>query len=113
MAGCHRALGEHAAAEALQRAGQRALTELGLDATAAAPGDEPLPAGLTAREAEVLAAVAAGASNREVAEQLHVASKTISRHLSNIFLKLDVHSRTAAAAWAHAHRIGNRMRRTP
>ncbi len=113
MAGCHRALGEHAAAEALQRAGQRALTELGLDATAAAPGDEPLPAGLTAREAEVLAAVAAGASNREVAEQLHVASKTISRHLSNIFLKLDVHSRTAAAAWAHAHRIGDRMRRTP
>ena len=49
---------------------------------------------------EVLRLVAAGESNRRIAEALHLSEKTVARHLSNIFAKLDVQSRTAAAAWA-------------
>ena len=63
----------------------------------------PLPGGLTAREAEVLACVASGASNREVAERLVISEKTVSRHLANIFAKAGVSTRTAAAAWAREH----------
>lgn len=63
------------------------------------------PGGLTAREEEILACVAGGASNREVAERLVISEKTVSRHLANIFAKLDVGSRTAAAAWAHQHGV--------
>jgi DNA-binding NarL/FixJ family response regulator len=61
------------------------------------------PGGLTAREVEVLRLVAAGKSNAEVAAELVVAEKTVARHLSNIFTKLDVGSRTAAAAFAFEH----------
>ncbi len=58
------------------------------------------PGGLTAREVEVLRLVAAGRSNPEIAAALVLSEKTVARHLSNIFGKLDVTSRTAAAAWA-------------
>ncbi len=54
---------------------------------------------LTAREAEILALVAEGGSNREVANRLFISEKTVGRHLANIYLKLGVGSRTAAAAW--------------
>jgi DNA-binding CsgD family transcriptional regulator len=66
-----------------------------------APG--PLPGGLTAREAEVLRLVASGRSNPEIATALFLSEKTVARHLSNIFGKLDVTSRTAAAAYAYDH----------
>ncbi|WP_208543992.1 LuxR family transcriptional regulator [Nocardioides seonyuensis] len=62
-----------------------------------------LPGGLTAREAEVLRLVAAGRSNPQVAAELVLSEKTVARHLSNIFGKLDVGSRTAAAAYAYEH----------
>jgi DNA-binding CsgD family transcriptional regulator/tetratricopeptide (TPR) repeat protein len=55
---------------------------------------------LTARESEVLALVAAGRSNREVAEQLFITTKTVSVHVSNILAKLGASSRTEAAALA-------------
>jgi DNA-binding NarL/FixJ family response regulator len=64
-----------------------------------------LPGGLTKREVEVLALITAGASNRDVAKQLFISEKTVGRHLANIFVKLDVSSRTAAAAWAHENRV--------
>jgi DNA-binding NarL/FixJ family response regulator len=64
-----------------------------------------LPGGLTKREAEVLGCIAAGSSNREVADQLFISDKTVGRHLANIFVKLGVSSRTAAAAWAHENRL--------
>lgn len=64
-----------------------------------------LPGGLTDREGEVLGLVAAGRSNREVARTLVISEKTVSRHLANIFTKLGVPSRTAAAAWAHEHGV--------
>jgi DNA-binding CsgD family transcriptional regulator len=56
--------------------------------------------GLTAREVQVLALVTAGKSNRAIAAELFLSEKTIERHLSNIFAKLGVGSRTAAAAYA-------------
>ncbi len=68
-------------------------------------GDEARPGGLTEREVEVLALIASGASNKETAERLCISQKTVGRHLSNIFTKLDVSTRTAAAAWARAHGI--------
>ncbi|MEV4901947.1 helix-turn-helix transcriptional regulator [Citricoccus sp. NPDC055426] len=58
------------------------------------------PDGLTGRELEVLALVAAGHSNRQIAAELVISEKTVARHLSNIFTKIDVGSRTAAAAYA-------------
>ena len=59
--------------------------------------------GLTARELQVLRLVAAGRSNREVADELVISEHTVARHLQNIFAKLGVPSRTAASAFAHAH----------
>ena len=65
-----------------------------------------LPDGLTARQAEILALVAAGKSNRVIAEELVISQKTVARHLSNIFTKLGLPSRTAAAAYAFEHQLG-------
>jgi DNA-binding CsgD family transcriptional regulator len=59
--------------------------------------------GLTSRELEVLRLVAAGNSNTEIAGRLVLSDKTVARHLTNIFTKLDVPSRTAAVAYAHDH----------
>ncbi len=59
-----------------------------------------LPAGLSAREAEVLRLVASGRSNAQIAADLVLSEKTVARHLSNIFTKLAVGSRTAATAYA-------------
>lgn len=61
------------------------------------------PAGLTDREVEVLRLVAAGKTNREIAGELFLSQKTVARHLSNIFTKLDVNSRSAATAFAFQH----------
>ena len=59
------------------------------------------PFGLTPRERQVLALVARGATNREIGAQLFMAEKTASVHVSRILSKLDVRSRTQAAAVAH------------
>ena len=58
------------------------------------------PDGLTPREVEVLRLVAAGKSNRQIASELVVSEHTVARHVQNIFRKLRVSSRTAAAAFA-------------
>ena len=63
------------------------------------------PARLTRREVEVLRLVASGRSNIQIAKVLVLSQKTVARHLSNIFVKLDVNSRTAAAAYAFEHRL--------
>jgi DNA-binding CsgD family transcriptional regulator len=60
-------------------------------------------AGLTERECEVLRLVAAGKTNRGVAEDLIISEKTVARHVSNIFVKLGVPSRSAATAYAYEH----------
>jgi DNA-binding CsgD family transcriptional regulator len=66
------------------------------------PADRsPAPSGLTARQLEVLALVAEGCSDREIAERLYVSTKTAGHHVSAILRKLGVRSRTEAAAVAH------------
>jgi DNA-binding NarL/FixJ family response regulator len=55
----------------------------------------------------VLAALARGATNREIAEELYMAEKTASVHVSRILSKLDVRSRTEAAAVAYRHGLGD------
>ncbi|MFP3900431.1 MAG: response regulator transcription factor [Acidimicrobiia bacterium] len=61
------------------------------------------PRGLTERERDVLRLVAAGWTNRQIAQELILSEHTIARHVSNIFTKLGVSSRTAAAAFAFEH----------
>ena len=65
--------------------------------------DGQRPGGLSPREQEVVALIAAGRTNREIAAALIVSEHTVARHVQNIFTKLDVSSRTAAAAFAHQH----------
>ena len=64
-----------------------------------------LPGGLSAREAEVLRLVAGGLTNRAIAEALTISERTVDRHVSNIFTKLDVSTRAAATAFAYEHRL--------
>ena len=59
--------------------------------------------GLTAREIEVVRLVATGRTNRDIAAELYLSEKTIARHLSNIFAKLDMSSRSAVTAYAYEH----------
>ena len=62
-----------------------------------APADRAPVARLSAREREVLAALADGLTNTELAERLFISERTANRHLSNIFAKLGVRNRTSAA----------------
>jgi DNA-binding NarL/FixJ family response regulator len=57
--------------------------------------------GLTQREVEVLSLVREGLTNAEIARRLVVSTTTVRTHLENIFEKLDVHTRTAAARALH------------
>jgi DNA-binding CsgD family transcriptional regulator len=63
------------------------------------------PQGLTPREVQVLRLVAAGKSNKELADALSLSVKTIERHVGNILMKLDVTSRVAATAWAYENEV--------
>lgn len=63
------------------------------------------PFGLTPRELEVLRLVASGRTNRAISRVLFLSEKTIDRHVSNIFTKLDVPSRAAATAFAYQHKL--------
>lgn len=60
----------------------------------------PRPAGLTPRELDVLRLLAAGKTNRAIAEELVISEHTVGRHVQNIFTKLGVSSRAAATAYA-------------
>jgi DNA-binding NarL/FixJ family response regulator len=72
---------------------------------ATALGTSPGPAGLTSRELDVLRLVAAVRTNREIAVALVISEHTVSRHLQNIFAKLGISTRAAAAAFAVEHRL--------
>jgi DNA-binding NarL/FixJ family response regulator len=66
--------------------------------------------GLTAREIEVLRLIATGKTNRAIADTLTISEKTVARHVSNIFTKLDLSSRAAATAYAYQHDLVARIR---
>ena len=60
---------------------------------------------LTAREVAVIRLVATGRTNRVIAAELAISEKTVARHLSNIFTKLDISSRAAATAYAYRNEL--------
>ena len=91
--------------------GLAARARLTLEVAAEAPEAEPAADedtfGLTSRERQVLALVAEGATNREIGATLYMAEKTASVHVSRILGKLNVRSRTEAAAVAHRHGLSS------
>ena len=103
------ALGDREASRRELEGARTTLRRLGARPAADAVDDllapSSLPAGLSPREAEVLRLVARGRSNAQIAADLVLSEKTVARHLSNIFTKLDVPSRTAAAAYAYQHAL--------
>jgi DNA-binding NarL/FixJ family response regulator len=105
----HRLLGEQASAEMELEAAAWVFEQLGAvpdlqRARRLSRRAEQRAAGpLTAREVEVLRLVATGMTNRAIAGELFLSEKTVSRHLSNIFAKLDLASRAAATAYAYEH----------
>ena len=106
LAAAHRAAGDHDRADAAAATALAVYDRLGALPDAARMGaGRRRPCGLTEREAEVLGAVAAGATNREVATSLVISEKTVGRHLANIFTKVGVSTRTAAAAWARENGV--------
>ena len=69
-----------------------------------AGGGPPAPAGLTAREQEVLALVTEGLPDREISQRLFISERTVQHHVSAVLSKIGVSSRAAAAR--EATRIG-------
>ena len=101
-------LGDDDSARGELVAARRTFAELGAAAVAdvdLVTGRVASPSGLTSRELEVLRLVASGQSNHDIAAGLFLSEKTVARHISNIFTKIDVHSRTAAAAYAYENRL--------
>ncbi|HEX5086708.1 MAG TPA: LuxR C-terminal-related transcriptional regulator [Nocardioides sp.] len=102
------ALGDPESAQVELATARQCFSELGAvpaEREVAALLSPSRPDGLTEREVEVLRLVASGRTNPEIAAVLFLSEKTVARHLSNIFVKVDVSSRTAAAAYAFEHRL--------
>jgi len=98
------ALGERPLRAEIEALAQR--SRIVLDESAQEPADAIADRGVTAREREVLALLAEGASNREIAEALVISEKTASVHVSHILAKLGARNRAEAATIAH--RLGLR-----
>ena len=109
QARAHRpALTPTAAADALAADAREArLCRRAVDAILGAAGmprpERALPAGLTPREVEVLVHLARGSTNKEIATSLGIAVRTANHHVENIYAKLDVTTRAAAAVFAVRH----------
>jgi DNA-binding NarL/FixJ family response regulator len=99
---------EWAAGRSLPR--EAAIVEsLAVHARPARPAPSPAASvrhGLTDRELEILRLLAAGESNRAIADRLFISPATVARHVTNINGKLGVGSRAQAAAYAHRHGLG-------
>jgi DNA-binding NarL/FixJ family response regulator len=112
IAGALQALGDEEGAELERDAARAVFEELGarpdlarLEAPAADLAASELRFGLTARELEVLRLIASGRTNAAIARELFLSVKTVDRHVSNIFDKLDVPTRAAATAFAYQHKM--------
>jgi ATP/maltotriose-dependent transcriptional regulator MalT len=86
-----------------QLAAEPCLARLAEQSEGASPHQRIGP--LSEREAQVLRLLAAGKTNRAIADDLFISEKTVARHVSNIFDKLGVSSRTGATAWAFQHNL--------
>ncbi len=73
------------------------------EALAATSAQPAAGSSLTRREREVLAVLTRGLTNQEIANQLSISVHTVERHITNLYTKLGVRSRTEAAHWAHHH----------
>ena len=103
-----RSLGDERSASSELGAARQVFADLGArpaEQEAARLLSRDAPGGLSRREMEVLRLVAAGKSNQQIAQALVLSEKTVARHLSNIFTKLHVTSRTSAAAYAFEHEL--------
>lgn len=106
-----RALGDHEGADMELAAARATFARLGaipdierVDALRSEESGEGAH-GLTGRELQVLRLVASGKTNKAIARELSLSEKTVDRHVSNIFNKLDVPSRAAATAYAYEHKL--------
>lgn len=87
---------------------EAARTLLGRLDASPGPGGVAAPqaaGALSDRELQVLRLLAEGRTNRAIAETLFISEKTVARHVSNIFNKVGVSSRTSATAWAFQHHL--------
>lgn len=109
--------GERDQGLAMLRQSERLAAEIGdelrlsearsaLASVQAAPTVVTLPGGLTGRQAQILALVATGMSNRDIAEHLVLSPGTVERHLANVYQKLGVTNRVGATRYALAHGLG-------
>jgi pimeloyl-ACP methyl ester carboxylesterase/DNA-binding CsgD family transcriptional regulator len=85
--------------------GIRAIETFLAELPKATPEESPLLQAFTGRELEVLRQVARGMSNREIAEDLVLSLRTVERHIANIYLKADLHTKAQATAYAHRHQL--------
>jgi DNA-binding NarL/FixJ family response regulator len=106
------ALGDEEGAELERDAARAVFEELGASPDLArleAPTPDSAAGearfGLTDRELEVLRLIASGRTNAAIARELFLSVKTVDRHVSNIFTKLDVPTRSAATAFAYQHKM--------
>lgn len=111
LAECRRELDQPDAADAELATALAIYRQLGAFPDSERIEGRATPGGLTPRESEVLSLVCGGASNRQVAQTLVISEKTVGRHLANIFTKIGVESRTAAAAWARERNLPPRVPR--
>jgi DNA-binding CsgD family transcriptional regulator len=88
-------------------AGDRALVVELVDAALLLEEQRSMPR-LTAREREILDLVAEGKTNAEIAERLWLSRGTVRKHLDNVYAKLGVHTRTAAAAFVRERQLRSR-----
>jgi DNA-binding NarL/FixJ family response regulator len=100
LAEAYRAFGDAASADAELARAEASYERLGVR-----PPMRGLPNRLTPREYEVLTLVADGRSNREIGAALFISDRTVARHLTNIYNKIDVTSRTQAARYAIDHQM--------
>ena len=101
-----RELGDTEACAIELEAARREFERLGAEPDLERLRDAPARAnvnGLTPRELDILRLVATGKTNRAIGDELVISEKTVARHLSNIFTKLDLPSRAAATAFAYEH----------